>query len=767
MRQTINLNLSWKFHWGEAEDAFEKGYDDRAWQEVTLPHDWSVEHPFDQSCSSGTGYLPGGVGWYRKRFSLPPESAGKRVFVTFNGVYQNSSVWINTHYLGMRPYGYSSFTYELTDRVQPGENMLCLRAEHIHLADSRWFTGAGIYRDVTLFLTEPQCLRNVFARTERVENDTAFLRVSADADSAESVKTILLDADGSEICAVEAPVKQGAVEAELQVPMPRLWSPDDPVLYTLRCQAICDHHVTDEEDIPFGIRTAYFDADRGLLLNGIPTRLKGVCIHHDAGALGAAVPSEVWERRLRKLKQVGCNAIRFSHNPPDPNLLALCDRMGFLAIDEAFDEWEGCKNKWWQGHNVYPPRHYGYAYAFPQWHERDLADLVRRDRNHPCVILWSIGNEIDYPNDPYVHPSFEKMRGNNDTNKPEAELLYNPDKPDAKRITAVARELARIVRENDNSRPVTAALALPELANMIGLTDVLDVVGYNYCEALYRQDHKRWPDRPLLGSENGTTAAAWLAIRDLPYIAGQFLWTGVDFLGEAKGWPVRVSQTGLLDMAGYEKPLWHQRKALWTDELCAALSVTDEAGEERYGWDGAPDETLVVRCLTNGTRARLMLNDREIGDVMIPDDMCGEWRVPFKAGRLYAVVERNGESAEASMETPGKPAALRFNVDRPALPADGQSIAQVEVTLVDGSGRTVVLADAPVTYQLLGNAKILGIENGDPADLTCYASPFRKTRHGRAIVYVRAGRAADRILLAAWREDGIRAETSLQLTIKD
>ena len=266
-------------------------------------------------------------------------------------------------------------------------------------------------------------------------------------------------------------------------------------------------------------------------------KLKGVCVHHDAGCLGAAVPGEVWAIRLKKLKAMGCNAIRTAHNPPDPDLLNLCDRLGFLVMDEAFDEWEGIKNKWWQGHNVYPPKHFGYAEDFPQWHQQDLASMVRRDRNHACVILWSIGNEIDYPNDPYVTPLFREVMGNNDANKPLAERLYDVRKPDAGRLAVVAAELTEQVHRLDDSRPVTSAMSFPELSNLTGYADALDLSGYNYREQFYEKDHETYPGRVILGSENSHDPAAWRAVEDHPYIAGQFLWIGIDFLGECPDGP--------------------------------------------------------------------------------------------------------------------------------------------------------------------------------------------------------------------------------------
>jgi len=727
MRKLIQLNQNWRFHLGEKEYGGYKGCDDHAWQTVTLPHDWSVSLPFDESCSSGTGYLPGGIGWYRKRFTLS-DLGEQKVFVTFGGVYQHARVWINSNYLGIRAYGYSSFTYDITEFVKDGENVLAVRCEHIELADSRWFTGNGIYRDVTLTLCPPAHLLpdDVFAYTETADSAHAVIRAAAKTAGGATASFVLLDADGKTVA-------QG--DTQLQVPSPRLWSPETPYLYTLVANGYKDGEVCDSISIPFGIRTFRFDADKGFFLNGVNRKLKGVCLHHDAGVLGAAVPKEVWKRRLLKLKETGANAIRCSHNPPDPHLLDLCDELGFLAIDEAFDEWEGCKNKWWHGHNVYPPKLHGYSDDFPQWHRQDLADLVRRDRNHPSVILWSIGNEIDYPNDPYVHPLFELARGNNDKDKPQQELLYNPDKPNVERLTTVAKELVAIVKEYDSSRPVGAALAMPEISNIIGYAQALDVAGYNYKEELYQDDHKKYPGQVILGTENRHEPENWLAVKHNPFISGQFIWTGVDFLGEALGWPYRVAQPGLLNTAGYEKPLFALRKALWSDALTAKLTIrkSEEFWNAEPFWAGTPGEEKNVVVFTNGDSAALSLNGKLIGTKQVDETCAVEFRIPYQSGTLSVVCKRGEETAEDRMVTSGKASALEAVNCSEA----GDTMQQIEVCLKDAQGLLAATDDQPLTCCVVGDGELMGIENGCGYDLTSYASPTRPTYQGRAIVYVR------------------------------
>ena len=731
------IDRNWLFHYGEADGADFMGYDDRAWRPVTLPHDWAVEHPFDRCYSSGTGYLPGGTAWYRKHLNLDDSVQGRRVRLTFQGIYGHAKIWFNSNYLGMHAYGYTSFTLDVSGFARPGENVIAVRVEHPETADSRWYTGSGIDRHVSLDITDPVCFveGGVFVSTLRASEAEAFVRVQYQTSGGESVRFRLLDSRGAAAAEAEAAGESGT--AELSVPSPALWSPEHPSLYRLEGEVLSGGKVTDRRVVPTGIRTFRFDPDRGFFLNGVSMKIRGVCVHHDAGCLGAAVPKCVWRRRLEKLKAMGCNALRTAHNPPDPDLLDLCDEMGFLVMDEAFDEWEGVKNKWWQGHNVYPPKHFGYGADFPQWHEADLKAMVLRDRNHPSVILWSIGNEIDYPNDPYVTPLFHEVLGNNDAGKPAAERVYDPRKPDAGRLAVIARELTGIVHSLDDTRPVTSALSFPELSNRTGYADALDLAGYNYREQFYEQDHARYPGRVLLGSENSHDPEAWRAVTGHEYISGQFLWTGVDFLGECPGWPKRISQAGALDLAGFEKPLYDLRKALWTEEPCLRLAVSSEAEDrgpwgECWDWQGKPGQKMRVSCYTNLPDAELFLNGASLGrKASVPGSGRITWEVPFEPGTLSvcsgALEDRL--SARFPAET------LRCVLIRDMHGDDEAEVLQAEVFLEDRDGRPAL--DDIVSCQVLGDLELLGMENGIPDDLTPFSAPYRSTRNGRMIVYLR------------------------------
>lgn len=765
MGKIISLNKNWKFHLGDASGADYMGYCDDAWKNVTVPHDWSVEHPFDKSNASGTGYLSGGTAWYRKHFNLPEDICGKRVRVTFGGVYKHSRVWINSNYLGGWAYGYSTFTFDISDFVRSGENVICVRAEHDEVADSRWFTGSGIYRDVTLEISDMCCFEKdgVFVSTEGISDSDAQIRIEYKTLGCDGADFRIENANGA--CVASGSSAGECGNLTVNVPNAALWLPDSPAMYNLRCRAVKDGNVTDETEIPFGIRTISFDPDKGFFLNGVNMKLKGVCVHHDAGALGAAVPTCVWERRLKKFKAAGCNALRTAHNPPSSDLLDLCDRLGLLVMDEAFDEWEGAKNKWWQGHNVYPPKRFGYAEDFPLWHKADLEAMVLRDRNHPSVILWSIGNEIDYPNDPYVTPLFQEVLGNNDANKPAQERRYDDKKPDARRLTTVAKELVEIVHNIDCTRPVLSALSFPELSTRTGFADALDVSGYNYREKFYEEDHKRFPDRVIFGSENGHDPAVWYAVRDNDYICGQFLWTGIDFLGECRGWPLRISQAGMLDLCGYEKPLYYRRKALWTDAPFVKIAVSKGDREHSSVWsdsfvyDGEAGETVSVSCYTNAEKAELFINGRSLGEKTLTDaDGCrATWEIPFESGVLTV---QAGE-AEDKLCSSGKAEKILLNADKSEVHEN--DVVQVEVIILDADGHAASADDRQVYYQLLGDAEIIGIENGKPDDLTCYAEKNRSTFNGRAIVYIRAGEMPGSVMLHAYSKDGLKSDISFEI----
>lgn len=772
-RKKINMNCGWKFFKGDEPRASYRGFDDTDWRNVTVPHDWSVEYEFDESYASSTGYLCGGVAWYRKNFDIPFDLTGKRVYITFEGVYNNARLWCNTNHLGNRPNGYSTFTIDITDFVENKNNMISVRVDHSEVADSRWFTGSGIYRDVYLTITDEVHFDEygVFVTTPLVDTQHGIVKaditVSNDAvqDQEVMVKAFIIDCESEAIEQKKYFIKaEESITKTLEIKLnsPRLWSPDDPFLYKLKAEIIKDEKIIDDFIVNFGVRTIRFDSNKGFFLNNQNMKIKGVCLHHDAGCLGAAVTEKVWKRRLKKLKKMGCNAIRTSHNPVATCFLDLCDKLGFLVQEEAFDEWEGIKNKWWQGHNVYPPKLFGYGKDFPTWCEEDIKSMVLRDRNHPSIIMWSIGNEIDYPNDPYCHPYFNIMEGNNDSNKPKQEMEYDANKPQANRLAVIARKLYKYVKQSDITRPVTAALAFPELSNLVGYSDQLDIVGYNYKEHLYEEHHKTYPDRVLYGSENGRDPKQWFVVRDNDYISGQFLWTGIDYLGEAKGWPVRVSGAGYLDTAGFEKNKFYGRMSLWTDETVLNITAKSlsEFNEEQLGemvcdsahWNWEENEKVQILCTTNCEEVELFLDDRSLGIKKLSDypNHCMSWEVTYEPGIITAVGKTfDGKEYRSQLQTVSSPYKIKIVTEDLAIKADGQDIVQLEIYVHSKEDQLVPFAENEITLEIEGECEYLGMENGRLDDLTWYRSKTRNVHNGRLITFIRSTEIPDNIIVTA------------------
>lgn len=754
----IKLNKNWKFHLGNIEEAWYKGFDDTDWEDVIIPHDWSVTLPFSKENSSGTAYLSGGTGWYRSHFSSADIPTGKRVKLVFDGVYKNAGVWINSYYLGPHAYGYTPFEFDITDFLSPdGDNEISVSVSHEDISDSRWYPGTGITRDVFLYITDPVHVVSggISFVTKSVTDKGAMVKCTLELinESDSPVKAdISAYLDGFKVkehlslteCTL-APMKVKKITLEGIIPDPKLWDVDAPNLYTLHPVITLEDEKYTDLPVKVGIRTFSFDTKEGFILNGKKTILKGVCVHHDGGCLGAAMAREIWERRLKTLRECGCNAIRCSHNPHMNALYDLCDEMGFVVMDEAFDEWENAKNKWWNGHNVYPPRHQGYYDSFHEWHERDLRAMVRRDRVHPSVVLYSIGNEIDYPNDPYCHPSFEEMTGNNDKNKPSRERQYDPCKPNMERLSVIAKELVAIVKDEEPTALVTMALAFPELSLKLGIGDSLDVLGFNYKEHLYKDTHKSMPKKPLVGSENGHSYRAFRAVTDNDYVAGQFLWTGIDYLGEALGWPVHGSFAGLLTTAGFKKAEFYQTKSYWTDSKDCFLATAKKPDREAWVrflpvWKYREGDVILLKCFAGNApdaHVAFYLNDKLIADSFF-DEESGAFlaEAPFTKGTVsahYMVGDKELSTSSVYSDGNLKDVSCSLFADS----KDPDYIYQIEVGLMDSQNRIIRTNDRDVTVTVEGPGMFLGIENGNLADLTEMQSSVKSTYLGQAIVYVR------------------------------
>lgn len=743
------FNENWLFSLSDDSLGASASYDDSKWRKLDLPHDWSVEGQLSPSLASCTGYLPGGIGWYRKHFQVADKAA--RHYIYFEGAYNRSEVYLNGHLLGKRPNGYISFMYDMTPYLKEGDNVLAVRIDHSRYADSRWYTGSGIYRDVWMIsapdihfaqwgigwhatsLTDKQAVVSVDMEVEKHVKAAGALEISAALYDAEGT----LVAQGSKKVADKA---EGIAKEtiSLKVKKPRRWNLDAPYLYTLKTELLCDGKRIDVSSTSVGLRTLKFDANKGFALNGEWMKVKGVCLHHDAGVLGAVVPPEVWERRLKNLKEIGVNAIRMSHNPQAPVLYDLCDRMGFLVMDEASDEWEFPKRKWIKGWNVGEPSYDGSFDFFEEWIERDVTDMVRRDRNHPCIFLWSIGNEVDYPNDPYSHPILDGTT----INQPMFGG-YKPDAPDAMRIGKIAKRLAACVRAVDTSRPVTGALAGVVMSNQTEYPQAVDVVGYNYTENRYDEDHATYPDRVIYGSETGVGIEAWHAVRDKEFIFGQFLWTGTDYLGESGRWPSRGLYTGLLDFGSFPKPRGYFRASLWSEKPVTYIGTYpkhDWVSMDAWDlWNYEPGQLIRVVCYTNAPQARLLLNGKEVGQMKPYDDKSGiiYWDIPYQDGELRAEgCDATGKVLSSyAIKTSGRPYALRATVDKEVLSTD-KATAHVTIEVVDEQGTIVKLGDNDVTCQIEGPARLLGLEGSNNGDMSDYTDNHHRAFHGRLLAYI-------------------------------
>jgi beta-galactosidase len=765
-RQRQSLDLGWRFHLGDAPGAEAPRFDDRAWRAVDVPHDWSIEGVPVQDAPVGGrgGFFPTGIGWYRRTFTAP--GGGRVVWIEFDGVYMNADVWVNGKHLGKRPYGYISFAYDITPHVVQGSNVIAVRVDNSRQPGSRWYTGSGIYRHVWLTTVDRLHIGHwgVTVTTPRVDSIAEVVvhtRLENEAGGRSgTLRAIVLDSDGREIGRADAqfsfaPGHRDEIELRIRIATPRLWSVEQPYLYTLRAEVASNRRVVDRTDTPFGIRSIAYDKDQGFLLNGRPVKMKGVNLHHDAGALGAAVPENVWEQRLRLLKAMGANAIRTSHNPPAPEFLDLCDRLGILVMAEAFDEWTFGK----------VPE--GYHQYFDEWSGRDVTDFVRRDRNHPSIVLWSAGNEIGEQGAPNG--------------------------------AAVLRRLMDIFHREDSTRPVTtgndniAAEGHPATAAFL---NALDVVGYNYVdrwrerrEIMAEPDRQAHPEWKMIGTESGSMFAStadpyslsevlqaqrvwkWVATHD--YFAGNFIWTGIDYLGESF-WPFKGFQSGMLDITGYPKDAYYLYQSLWAETPVLHLLP-------HWNWSGREGQVIPVIAYTNCNVVELFLNGRSLGEKRLEfpaqgtsggwntyalprvsattNDLHLAWDVPYEPGVVSARGKKRDGSpcGAAEIRTAGVPAAIRLSADQETVRLATRDLAYVRFAIVDSSGTVIPTATNDVRFSTTGGGTIVALDNADLQSHDSYKSDHRRAYNGRGVAILRPGKPGTLTLTAA--ADGLRAAT--------
>jgi len=743
MKRT-SFDIDWRFTLG-GESQYTREHDDTPWRRVDLPHDWSIELPRRPDAPSGArgGFAQDGVGWYRKRFIAPPEEC---VYVEFEGIYRDAEIWLNGRALGMHPYGYTTFLLDLTPYLDPsGENVLAVRVDNAAHEHTRWYSGSGIYRHVWLLTAGPVHVAHwgLSVTTPEVSDQAAAIAAQTtvvnhgDADRALTVCWNVFDPDGRRVADAVAELGvQASASADarqtLTLPAPQRWSPDTPHLYRLETEIYDGGECLDREATAFGIRTIAYTVDRGFLLNGQPLNMQGGCVHHDCGPLGAAAIDRAEERKVELLKASGYNAVRCAHNPPSPAFLDACDRLGMLVMDEAFDVWRAEKIP------------YDYHRHFDRWWRDDLDSMLLRDRNHPSVVVWSIGNEL-----------VERAR-------PEGAVI--------------ARMLADRVREIDPTRPVTAGICTvwgegTSWRDTDDLFAALDLRGYNYRDEVYREDHERFLDKVIIASETSPTRQYdyWKAVEELPYVIGDFVWTALDYLGEVgvgreyfegeradflPDWPWTVANCGDIDLCGGKRPQSYYRDVLWHRRDIPYIGVHAPVPEGRkvlltgwgwsdvqasWTWPGCEGQELSVEVYFDCDEVELLLNGESLGVAPVPAEAryIAGFTVPYRPGELKAIARKGGVPvAECTLVTAGPACRLRLTPDHDAIRADRNDLAYIDVEVCDGEGRPVPTSDALLNVTLTGPGRIAAVANANPRNTDLYSARTHPIWRGRGLVIV-------------------------------
>ena len=760
-QRDINFDFDWKFNLGDIENGFAVKFNDSQWRDVHLPHDFSIEQKKENRAGGQMGFHPGGIGWYRKTFDIPADYKGKRVTILFDGVYHQSDVYINGVHLGHYPYGYIGFEYDLTKHLKYGQkNTIAVRVDHSNSPSSRWYSGSGINRSVWLTVTEHIRVETwgTYITTPVVEKDKAVVQIVTTLENTSSNKkvtleNIILDANGNQVATTSSSAstlkgKKNDVTQTLSLPNPSLWGPDSPYLYTMRTLVKIDGKIVDNYETTFGVRTIRFDKNKGFFINGENMKLRGVNLHEDAGALGTAVPYRANERKLQILKEWGSNAIRLSHNPFDQSMLKICDRLGIMAIDESFDKWKG-------GY---------YSRSFDKWWHVDLGSMIRRDRNHPSVIIWSVGNETGEQND---------MSGEG---------------------TKRAQMLVDFVRKLEPTRPTMIALSSSGLTfNFIknGFTEVPDLIGLNYMDMLFEDFKKDHPDWIFFGSEvlpyyggrkdnvrDYNTNNPWYVTKNNDFVPGYFVWPGVDYIGESPGWPNKGWAGGLFETTMREKPNGAFLRSEWKKEPMVRIAVKDQSlaipqARDLWQWPKIIDHwnfmqynghMIEVHTITNceeveiyfssvnraGTRNDRLIARRKTSDFANNTII---WQIPYTPGKIIAKGYNNGkEVAYYELNTSDKKHELRLTADRSTIKADGRDLSYISIEVVDDKGVIVPDDQVVVTVEVTGKGKLAGLDSGDVSSDYNYKGNEYDTYFGRLQAIVQSDRTGGEITVKAKAE---------------
>jgi beta-galactosidase len=753
LRRKIIFNFDWKFHRGDLENAESPEFDDNAWEDVDLPHDWSIYGAFDEEQKNDIagGFRPRGIGWHRKTFQTPENSEGKKLFIEFEGIYMAPDIWLNDIHLGKRYNGYLGFQYDIGNILNPPgcDNIIAARSDNTVRGTSRWYTGSGIYRNVWLIQTEPIHIarHGVFIRTENNARVLIDIELRNETGKEQKCAAEIAIKDSSGNCITETSSNYITIEKdnnaiikeEIDIPSPKLWSTDDPNLYTAEITIKDENDIYDVCAQSFGVRDIRFDPDRGLILNGKKVFAKGINLHHDLGCLGAAAFERGFERRLELMKEMGCNAIRLSHNPHAECILDLCDRMGILVFNEAFDKWNDLANA-----KMKP---------FEETWKDDLIDFIKRDRNHPSVFIWSVGNEVT------DQQLFGKDNFGVDLLKRMTDTVRQTD-PTRKTTCALFPAREKGMRYDDKKYPDSEPA---EMAHH------MDVVSVNYMERFFSKDREKYPEMIFILSEafsNGG-AEAWFSY-DQSFVAGQFYWGGIEYIGEAK-WPKKGWHRGHVDRCCFRKPISYYLEATYSDKPMAHIAIYNgdtvfsdvwndvklELLDMESHWNWQPGEKLKLATYTNCETLELFLNEKSLGIKKIGDcpNMLMEWEIGFTPGLIKAVGRNNGEIAAVhELRTAENAEKIRLVPDRKNILANGLDLAHITVELIDKDGTLVPHADNLVSFKVSGAGTNAGVDNGNVESNELWQADFRKAHKGKALLVIRSKRETGKITIIAESE---------------
>lgn len=802
----IDFNFDWKFtRIKEKVKLVKIPLNDKAWRDVRLPHDWSIEGKFSKDLNGATGYLPGGVGIYQKHFKTTGNPIDKNTFVLFDGVYNNATFWLNGRLLGENPYGYSPAYFDLTDKLKTDgtENVLTVHVDHSRYVDSRWYTGSGIYRNVKLITVNKLHIPiwGSFVTTPEISKEKATVNIELKVKNSNRKKecfdleTQIIGPNGEVVATISEEQKlSGNKEVVfnqlLSVKIPKLWDTEHPNMYKAITSIKLKDKVVDKYETPFGIRSVKHDKEQGFFLNGKSTFVKGVCVHHDAGLVGAAVPKGVWRRRIQALKEGGVNAIRTSHNPFSQEFYDLCDEMGVLVQSEIFDEFDYPKDKrlnMHERHDDYISR--GYTEHFQKWGKSDLTRSILRDRNHPSIFEWSIGNEIEWTYKDYKHVSGlwdpgAKSYWNREPNISAKEMQDRYKAlPDRKyKLAETAKRLAGWVKELDLSRPVTANLIIPVASLASGYADALDIVGFSYQTNQYNWSKKNYPNMHFTGNENSGNWTEWNSIIEDPMIYSMYMWTGIDYLGEAnEKWPQKGWDGDMLDFGGFKKQGWDHFKTIWVNKPHIALgtykvkdsiSIDALTGDIKIKnkkiskwnnqiaqkkWNYKKGERVIVEVPTNLHKAELLLNGRSLGWRALsknPDRIL-RWVVPFEEGELVARGGFDGQEMEVKLGTTTKPVAIKLISDKKVINKGGYDVAHIIAQVFDEKGNEVTSEEVKLTFKAEGDVKVLGIDNGSNRSVQDYHSDTVETNNGHTLMIIQSLRNSKGVVKVKVSAEGI------------